>query len=1129
MPPICEALEYAHEKGVVHRDIKPENLLLDRDGRLKIADFGIASLVGTQGEKAGTPAYMAPEQNGAQVDKRADIYALGVVLYEMLTGERPGKDFVSPSKKVEVDVRIDEMVLRALESEPEKRYQTAGEFRTVVETMTPSSREGESSLDERSSTEGTPLGSSESIQVTRQLRLSAWGLLISALFSPLIPGLSVAAGRLEAGAWMLWPMIYVLIGTAIAAFGALRMMRLESFRSSVAGGISGILISFFNPLCLPFSIWALAVLARREIRAAFASPEKALFQTGGETISHSRENQGSSVTPGGGKLSAFWMASLITYILTNLLWLISGMRGIGGQETLEHRVWFVIAWIVSTVFWSLLHYHCWKALPAKHRATSPGKALGYLFIPFFSIYWAFISFPKLADGVNAWRAEKGGGSVQGLRLFSILYAINFLLYWTVGWNAEIGLVVCVFDLVTFFLFYRLVVRELEREGELGVQTTGEVRAMAKEPLGTPEKSWVRFAATLAFFFGVLSGLIPTLFYWLRPWAAPWLTDEALSKLLEFTAVAAVAAILLGFFSKRLWWGLQGLIMGAVSLVIWLSFFFAGQLSKPTGDGEMAMVGTSRDNYGRVYEARGGSKAMVDGDGDATIFKIDSDLLRFEEDFLQLNGYQVARLPRDVEILIEKKKNQLEVFADGELLLSRSKSASGESILRVSDQFSLALSDSFEAEIKALLVGLEAESNLPKLIDIDDSSVKLFRASEEMFSTEKSLTNFMREKGADFFVEKLDQQWGIVFPKVLPIQLARIPAVDWRQVEPSQVPDYLSNSDFALEGHENGPFMGLYLPFSEGEPVYLAFRTVAGTEGVMAVTESSEVEGLQFQIRYSPLEESDSPNQPLRFVPDDVAQHRSSWMVQPKGSALHPEGWSVMAHLAMNSVARPTWPGDEEPFLLLRLLEGNEDWIKLEIQDLVEERKMTMSLKLGEPGSILVNGKGYRVLFPEQHVAKNKKGTTPFATVLITEENALAEEGEETSLKPEDLEGNLAQFYGTVGNVSISLEEAIITQASKARQGYATLPNPKLKEIPKEYWGEAIARLKPIRVMADRSNVFIVLKEEEGTAHGLYVYNSSSSYFPTLDEARFLELRKMSSSEALWGSIFQCTMKTPVDE
>ena len=142
VPSICEALQFAHEHGVVHRDIKPENILMDRDGRVKIADFGIATLVGAAAEHSGTPPYMAPEQEAADgaVDHRADIYALGVVFYEMLTGERPEQDPSRPSQRVEIDVRLDEIVLRALEKEPEQRYQTAGEFRTVLETMaTPAS------------------------------------------------------------------------------------------------------------------------------------------------------------------------------------------------------------------------------------------------------------------------------------------------------------------------------------------------------------------------------------------------------------------------------------------------------------------------------------------------------------------------------------------------------------------------------------------------------------------------------------------------------------------------------------------------------------------------------------------------------------------------------------------------------------------------------------------------------------------------------------------------------------------------------------------------------------------------------------------------------------------------------
>lgn len=156
VPPICDALQYAHDKGIVHRDIKPENLLLDKNGRVKIADFGIAKLIEPVAAVcdrrsspeidrlrsqtaatvlAGTPDYAAPEQASGIADHRADIYALGVVLYEMLTGQRPDKELIAPSRKVRIDVRLDEMVLRALEKEPERRYQTAEEFRTMVQTI----------------------------------------------------------------------------------------------------------------------------------------------------------------------------------------------------------------------------------------------------------------------------------------------------------------------------------------------------------------------------------------------------------------------------------------------------------------------------------------------------------------------------------------------------------------------------------------------------------------------------------------------------------------------------------------------------------------------------------------------------------------------------------------------------------------------------------------------------------------------------------------------------------------------------------------------------------------------------------------------------------------------------------
>ncbi len=140
VPPVCEALQYAHEHGIVHRDIKPENLLMDKAGRVKIADFGIAKMIGTIGEDGGeslsqpfgTPTYAAPEQQSdpRHVDHRVDIYSLGVVLYELLTGELPKDKLEPPSKRVQIDVRLDEVVLRALETRPEMRFSTAAEFRT---------------------------------------------------------------------------------------------------------------------------------------------------------------------------------------------------------------------------------------------------------------------------------------------------------------------------------------------------------------------------------------------------------------------------------------------------------------------------------------------------------------------------------------------------------------------------------------------------------------------------------------------------------------------------------------------------------------------------------------------------------------------------------------------------------------------------------------------------------------------------------------------------------------------------------------------------------------------------------------------------------------------------------------
>jgi tRNA A-37 threonylcarbamoyl transferase component Bud32 len=147
IPNLCDALQFAHEEGVVHRDIKPENILLDKRGRVKIGDFGLAKLLKGDGDEdenltgthqvMGTLKYMAPEQmaTSRNVDHRADIYSLGVIFYELLTGDLPVGWFAPPSKKVAVDVRLDEVVLRTLEAEPGRRYQHASEVKSAVEQL----------------------------------------------------------------------------------------------------------------------------------------------------------------------------------------------------------------------------------------------------------------------------------------------------------------------------------------------------------------------------------------------------------------------------------------------------------------------------------------------------------------------------------------------------------------------------------------------------------------------------------------------------------------------------------------------------------------------------------------------------------------------------------------------------------------------------------------------------------------------------------------------------------------------------------------------------------------------------------------------------------------------------------
>jgi serine/threonine protein kinase len=298
VPKICDALQFAHEEGIVHRDIKPGNILFDRKGRVKIADFGLAKLLGqtgpnltltSAGHRLGTPHYMAPEQidRPQLVDHRADIYSLGVVFYEMLTGELPVGRFAAPSQKVHVDVRLDEVVLRALENDPERRYQQAGEVKTDVESITGNPPPRFQTTPIRSTAPSAVPG--DRSKAESLVKVPGFALMIYAIVNLLLLGIPLSLGLSEIarlfgqspiGGMPLhsWPMpllplpVLFLASQVCLLVGAARLENLSSYGSALAAGIIALLPT--GPLWLiglGLGIWTLIVIHQPDVRAAFHS------------------------------------------------------------------------------------------------------------------------------------------------------------------------------------------------------------------------------------------------------------------------------------------------------------------------------------------------------------------------------------------------------------------------------------------------------------------------------------------------------------------------------------------------------------------------------------------------------------------------------------------------------------------------------------------------------------------------------------------------------------------------------------------------------------------------------------------------------------------------------------------
>ena len=288
VPPLCEALQFAHDRGIVHRDIKPENLLLDKAGRVKVADFGIAKMLGgndpltpSDGERVakpgeepsltgvvGTPSYSAPEQktDPGRVDSRADIYSLGVVFYEMLPGELPGQRLEPPSNKVSIDVRLDEIVLRALEKQPELRYQQVSEVKTMVETIvaTPpgSSRRppllSEATAGEKAQADKSAIPNPQSAIESRFSRTAivgaCWAVFVVAGLAPMFIALHTRVESVSPG--LNWLVLFITLPLVLLGFTSpfgttiLGWVAVSQIRRS-AGKLHGLWLAVFDGLFFP--------------------------------------------------------------------------------------------------------------------------------------------------------------------------------------------------------------------------------------------------------------------------------------------------------------------------------------------------------------------------------------------------------------------------------------------------------------------------------------------------------------------------------------------------------------------------------------------------------------------------------------------------------------------------------------------------------------------------------------------------------------------------------------------------------------------------------------------------------------------------------------------------------------
>ena len=287
VPQICSALQFAHDQEIVHRDIKPENILVDRGGNVKVADFGLAKLL-TETEQdlnltstnqvMGTVKYMAPEQleGSPQIDHRADIYSLGVVFYELLTGELPLGRFAVPSEKAQIDARIDDIVLRALEKNTSDRYQQASDIQVDVQHLSHGTSQATMPPPPKPVAKDVPQknGFGGHVDVVAYFSLAVGGIIAvgglgAFLFLLTIAGSTSGMGARVMGFVAFATLIFCALLGVVALTGSVAMLKRESRGRGVGIGLA-LFMLFAFPIGTVLGVYMLWVLSNEKCVAPFA-------------------------------------------------------------------------------------------------------------------------------------------------------------------------------------------------------------------------------------------------------------------------------------------------------------------------------------------------------------------------------------------------------------------------------------------------------------------------------------------------------------------------------------------------------------------------------------------------------------------------------------------------------------------------------------------------------------------------------------------------------------------------------------------------------------------------------------------------------------------------------------------